>query len=337
MAAGSIGFKAMKVMRLKQKARHFLIILIELLNDLWQFDVVTLMWTWIDGVPRKNAPAVYGVQGIGSKLNMMRGICMSSIIIHPETGSLFFYGGSGISDGNVRVFTNEAWLWDPATECWTWIAGSASDSIPTFGEENIFTMTNSPGPRFRHSLAFRYETGEIIMYGGERQLERIFGDLWKLVPGQKQCPDGTSLKGDTCIVNEVTSTKLYAPDPTKDPNQPKKNPEAVQSDPLLIWLIPVAILCFCLTALCLAALLYRVAKWHYGKRGDVEYDNSTTATSVSAAPSVIDTNNSTSTCVSIVASTGVTNVSSTDQSASTLTFPSNMGLVTTPNQYMENP
>lgn len=244
------------------------------------------MWTWLDGSSDVNMESVYGTQGVGSKSNMMSGRIMSSMAIHPVTGSVFVYGGMGFTENaaNLRrwdpLFTknaSELWQWDPTVQCWTWIGGEATnEKEPIYGKKNEYMTDNRPRERFRHSLVISRKTGELVLYGGQWQ-EFAMGDLWKLEPAEKQCPNGTRLIGDTCLVSDqiVSLTKTRASStagPTTIPhNGPTSTTELIS---ILAWLVPVLIFVLLLAFFILFLLIYKLYKWRKLKIIQTSHDYS---------------------------------------------------------------
>ena len=96
------------------------------LNDLWEFNPTTKMWTWVSGsntVPGANGsqPGVYGTQGVPATTNVPGGR-FGAVSWIDSNGNFWLFGGNGQDAPNG--FLNDLWEFSPTTKMWTWMSGS---------------------------------------------------------------------------------------------------------------------------------------------------------------------------------------------------------------------
>ena len=65
------------------------------LNDLWQFNIVSEWWTWLNGSSTVADPGVYGTKGLAAPTNKPGGRWYHSMILDQETQVLLMFGGNG--------------------------------------------------------------------------------------------------------------------------------------------------------------------------------------------------------------------------------------------------
>lgn len=134
------------------------------LNDLWQFDPTTGMWTWLTGIQgdasgENGDSGIYGTQGVPSVDNTPGGRDYVSTWID-TSNHLYLFGGyveNGV-DGDIEredVF-NDLWEFDPSAGTWTWLSGSNSVTgnnntvsyvTGVYGTLGVAAAGNVPGSR----------------------------------------------------------------------------------------------------------------------------------------------------------------------------------------------
>ena len=92
------------------------------LNDLWEFNPTTKMWTWVSGsntVPGANGsqPGVYGTQGVPATTNVPGGR-FGAVSWIDSNGNFWLFGGNGQDAPNG--FLNDLWEFSPTTKMWTY-------------------------------------------------------------------------------------------------------------------------------------------------------------------------------------------------------------------------
>ena len=101
-----------------------------MLNDLWEFNSTTQLWTWMSGsstVPSGTygQPGVYGAQGTPAASNIPGGRYMS-VGWMDKSGNLWVFGGVGYDSAGELGSLNDLWEYSPSTQQWTWVSGGSA-------------------------------------------------------------------------------------------------------------------------------------------------------------------------------------------------------------------
>jgi surface-anchored protein len=104
-------------------------------DDMWRFDPLTNIWTWMAGSNVVGALPVYGTQGLSSPANTP-GQRWTYAHWTDQQGKFWLFGGLLNS---IQVI-GDMWKFDPVTLEWTWMAGS---NLPNAA--NTFTQQCIPG------------------------------------------------------------------------------------------------------------------------------------------------------------------------------------------------
>ena len=150
------------------------------LNDLWKFDPLTGLWTWMGGSDSGYQPGVYGLKGQSHSKNVP-GSRMGSANWTDKEGNFWLFGGSGSDKDNHREVLNDLWKYSPLTNVWTWVSGSSSigqNSI--FGIKGVENPHNMPGAR-GGAISWIDNHGCLWLFGGYGLGGRL-NDLWKFNP-----------------------------------------------------------------------------------------------------------------------------------------------------------
>ncbi|MBX7051588.1 MAG: hypothetical protein K1X54_06105 [Flavobacteriales bacterium] len=153
------------------------------LNQLWNFDPLTLEWTWVSGGNQSNQNPVWGSQGVFDEDNVpsSRASCAGWMDL---IGNMYVYGGYGIrnQDNTVNDQMNDFWKYDPVSDQWAWINGSNTNGTSsTYGTKGIESVTNHPGSRADMAY-WTDDAGDLWFFGGHSEYNG-FGvrcDLWRL-------------------------------------------------------------------------------------------------------------------------------------------------------------
>lgn len=137
------------------------------LNDLWRFNPVTKLWTWMGGssiagtdaacVSASNGycgqPGVYGQLGTPSGGNNPGGREGASSWID-SSGNFWLFGGYGYDSAGTLVYLNDLWEFNPSTDQWAWMDGSSTVSGTCFqtagitycgGQLGVYGTLGTPG------------------------------------------------------------------------------------------------------------------------------------------------------------------------------------------------
>jgi N-acetylneuraminic acid mutarotase len=177
------------------------------LNDLWKFDTTTSEWTWISGsstvgtdncyMPNEECArsSVYGTLGQAAASNVPGGR-NGSVGSVDSQGNLWLFAGANDASSMIN-FLNDLWKFNPATNQWTWIAGSntvvcgAKDGNGNcvvdghngvYGTQGNPASTNMPGSR-NSEVSWTGKSGNLWLFGGNgfdasTSLD-ILNDLWE--------------------------------------------------------------------------------------------------------------------------------------------------------------
>lgn len=177
------------------------------LNDLWKFDPVTGMWTWMDGEKTVDALPVFGIKGIPAAENTPGSLYQAATWID-KSGNLWLFGGSSTSKG----FLNDLWKYNISSGKWTWIQGDDTTyAIGKYGKKGVPSSSNRPGARVA-SVYWTDHSGNFWLFGGQAAVMGTEGlwvaadlnDMWKYDPVTNKW---TWINGDsTSIVNGVWTT-----------------------------------------------------------------------------------------------------------------------------------
>ena len=181
-------------------------------NDLWEFNPVTMNWTWIagnDAVPVRNPPAtaygnpgVYGTLGVADHGNIP-GARKDMTTWTDNQGNFWLFGGTGFDVNDTYGLLNDLWEFSPITRQWTWQGGNnatASCNSPVnfkcgnpgvYGTLGTPEAANTPGGR-DSAMGWKDSAGNLWLLGGEGydglgQYGNL-NDLWMIEPDASGLP-----------------------------------------------------------------------------------------------------------------------------------------------------
>jgi N-acetylneuraminic acid mutarotase len=153
------------------------------LNDLWEFDAGTGVWTWINGSPSGYVTGVYGTQGVANGANAP-GSRQQATAWTDSAGQLWLFGGYGLDAAGTYDALNDLWRYNSALGLWTWMGGSTIvDARGVYGVQGVAAATNIPGARYG-TTSWIDVNGAFWLLGGEgydstSQFSNIQNDVWK--------------------------------------------------------------------------------------------------------------------------------------------------------------
>jgi ELWxxDGT repeat protein len=150
------------------------------LNDVWEYDNVTGLWTWLHGSTTNDAPKVTGTQGTYAAGNTPG--ARSGTVMSADNSSVYLYGGfTWFLPGG---FHSDLWQYNPATNQWRSVKGNTTTgTLGIYGYENVEASTNLPGARGQQSLVTIGSA--LYMFGGRgysgisSASDEHQNDLWK--------------------------------------------------------------------------------------------------------------------------------------------------------------
>ena len=140
------------------------------LNDLWEFDPATNQWKWTAGsstFPSSfgYAPGVYGTLGESGADNLPSGRS-SAVSWTDAKGNLWLFGGTDFDSNGEPRYLNDLWEFNPSTNQWTWISGSATgNQSGSYGTLGMAASGNVPGSR-DNAVSWTDSKGNLWMFGG---------------------------------------------------------------------------------------------------------------------------------------------------------------------------
>ena len=188
--------------------------------DIWRYDPATNWWTWIGGSSSSLAIGVYGTQGVPSTSNRIGSRRHGTTLWTREDGTVWLFGGFGF-DSNPSMFEmpqNDLWRFQPATNEWTWMAGSSLGNFSTnmngwrgtYGTKGVEAAANTPGSRV-HAASWVDAHGQLWLIGGsgldevEPQSTGNLNDVWRFSPltGQWAWMAGSNLRGQAAVFGSL--------------------------------------------------------------------------------------------------------------------------------------
>ncbi|MGD0348501.1 MAG: chitobiase/beta-hexosaminidase C-terminal domain-containing protein, partial [Terracidiphilus sp.] len=168
------------------------------LNDLWEYNPATSLWTWVSGSSTTNCgsngcfqPGVYGTKGTPASGNIPGSRQQATTWID-SSGNLWLFGGQGYDAGGNYGDLNDLWEFSPTTGEWTWVSGTstvAAAESPVYGTQGTPAPGNMPGGRFAPA-SWIDKAGHLWLFGGSAyDTAGNFGalsDLWEFNPSTSQ-------------------------------------------------------------------------------------------------------------------------------------------------------
>ncbi|MEO5675501.1 MAG: kelch repeat-containing protein, partial [Chitinophagales bacterium] len=146
-------------------------------NDLWEYNIVTNVWTWMKGSVF-GIYHHYGTQGVPDSLNNPPPGPFGEMWADKQ-GNLWLYGGEAMSG---YQWYQTVWRYNIATNVWTWMSGDTLPLTPppVYDTLNVFNAINTPGGRENNSTHWVDSMGNFYVYGGFMFYPYgEYDDLWK--------------------------------------------------------------------------------------------------------------------------------------------------------------
>ena len=139
-------------------------------SDLWKFDPVNNLWTWISGPGTPNMAGTFGVQGIPSVLNNPPSRGYGSLTWTDLNGDLWLLGGQ---DQFADIYS-DLWRYQISTNEWTWMNGTPGIwDTAVYGIQQQTSALSTPGGRCESTSAWTDDNGNLWFFGG-------LGNIWLL-------------------------------------------------------------------------------------------------------------------------------------------------------------
>jgi hypothetical protein len=219
------------------------------LNDLWEFNPSTGLWTWIAGNNISNqtfpANASYGKIGVTASTNYP-GIRSGAASWVDASGNFWLFGGTGATTSSITISNvpasvsscysgtqttttgtefngsgslSDLWEYNPSTNLWTWIAGPSSfanDAATVSGSATIESATNNAVGSYgtMGTAAASNEPG--ARYNAASWTDTagnlwLFGGFGNIIDPDSTCVNTTSTTTTGCPAVTTTTTSCVTP------------------------------------------------------------------------------------------------------------------------------
>jgi gliding motility-associated-like protein len=155
------------------------------MQDLWEYNLATNIWTWINGPSSGNGSAVYGTQGVPAPANIPGARVFGSSSWTDQQGHLWMHGGTGYNAAAQYGVLGDMWMYDIPTNEWTWMKGPDTvNAVPVYGMLQTAADTNSPGGRVECNSSWVQSDGTLWTFGGlgntiSPGTRGAYNDMWK--------------------------------------------------------------------------------------------------------------------------------------------------------------
>jgi N-acetylneuraminic acid mutarotase len=166
------------------------------LNDLWEYNPTTNMWTWMSGSNTIGAVGSYGTQGITATTNIPSAREFS-VSWTDKSGNLWLFGGTQSDPLYYQGTLSDLWKFNPTTNMWTWVSGSSAvQAAGVYGTQGVASVGNVPGARY-WAVSWTDSSGNLWLFSGNV----VQNDLWEFSPTTNMWTwmSGSSTSGPTGV------------------------------------------------------------------------------------------------------------------------------------------
>jgi hypothetical protein len=136
------------------------------LNDVWYFNISSLMWKWLRGSSNVNQAGTFGSIGTESS-NYTPGGRSAAVLWNDSYGNSYLFGGQGYgSSSTSEGRLNDLWYFNTSSLNWKWLKGSSEiDQIGFYEQIGVESVNNTPGGR-QGSVLWTDSSGNSYLFGG---------------------------------------------------------------------------------------------------------------------------------------------------------------------------
>jgi len=149
------------------------------MNDLWEYNPATNLWAWLKGSKFISSSGSLGTIGVPASTNSPT--ARQSSATWTYNNKLYLFGGNF----NSIIFLNDTWVFDPATNNWTWIkAPYTANNVGIYGTVGVENTANYPGSR-GNATSWTYNNKLYLMGGNGYASSGTVGylnDIWEYNP-----------------------------------------------------------------------------------------------------------------------------------------------------------
>lgn len=153
------------------------------LNDLWNYDPQTNMWTWVKGSNQTFQLGTTGTMGVPAPGNTP-GSRLGSITWVDADGDLWLYGGYGRSANSNLYQLCDLWRYNIANNTWTWMYGNSASPFGIYTSYGVTGSLDHPSGR-QDAGSWTDGNGNLWLFGGFGWTDQYDGgykflnDVWK--------------------------------------------------------------------------------------------------------------------------------------------------------------
>jgi len=149
-------------------------------SNVWKYTMNTNEWTWVKGNGSSPAIPSYGTKGVPAASNQP--FAKNGFIYWQDRNDKFYMGFASFNG-----ITSTLWLYDLATNLWTWISGEQGigvNSNKKFISKCTASVDRSPGIRIESRSAYNNSAcdGLFWFHGGNVYQQGPSSDLWIYSP-----------------------------------------------------------------------------------------------------------------------------------------------------------
>jgi gliding motility-associated-like protein len=173
-------------------------------------------WTWVRGPQNGSSPlGNYGTQGVSSPTNVPPSRYQAAYW-KDLTGKFWVFGG--VAFGGSSDHYNDMWMFDPATEEWTWVQGPqlANNTSGQYGTKGVSSPLNIPPARGWGANCWTGKDGMLYLYGGFGSIGTSFNDVWRY---EIATNEWTWIAGSNTTGVLANHGTLGVASPTNDPGE----------------------------------------------------------------------------------------------------------------------
>lgn len=123
-------------------------------------------WVWMSCDSNMNRKGTYGIKGVANPSNQP-GVRYAATNWTDNNGKFWVYGGMAEQLSSVNRNYADLWMFDPATNLWTWIGGDSSANAKSrYGVQSVPDVNNNPGIRKYHMASWKDSNGDLWIFGG---------------------------------------------------------------------------------------------------------------------------------------------------------------------------
>jgi len=149
-------------------------------NDLWKYTIATGNWTWMQGSSTPNQQSSHGTKNVAAASNTPGFRYEATCTWVDGNNKLWLFGGESKDDAGSFGVMNDLWMYDPATNLWTWVSGDRFANQPdVYGTMGVAAAANKPGGRAVYTN-WMDGSGNLWIFGGYNATgANKHNDIWK--------------------------------------------------------------------------------------------------------------------------------------------------------------